>query len=95
MNSCPRSCPSRRLDPSEVAAVDKEDDRLPPDVVKNVYIWMNSHKKPLQMNPFDVASFSSDRMRFQGYEKSWNEFRYQLQNGMNMIEEGKQRMESS
>ena len=95
MSNCPRSCPSRRLDPSEVATIDKEGDRLPPDVIRNVHIWVNSHKKPLQMNPFDVASYSSDRMRFQEYEKSWNEFRYQLQNGMNIIEEGKRRMESS
>lgn len=95
MSSCPRSCPSRRLDPSEVATIDKEEDRLPPCIVQNVHIWMNSHKTPLQLNPFDVASYNSDRMRFQEYEKSRNEFRYQLQNGMNIIEEGKKRVESS
>ena len=82
MESCPRSCPSRKLSGDTLRTMEIKDNDLPDDVVENIQIWKQSLQYPLTMRSYDVASYDEHNSRFQEYQKMVFSFKFQLHNGI-------------
>lgn len=81
MQSCPRSCPSRRTDPDKLKTIDNEDDSLSSDICKDILAWKKGIEYPLTVDLFGVSTYDFQQSRFQEYRKTSNEIKYQLWNG--------------